>query len=168
MGFELLLNENRLIKKDEENICVIGLENWGKGGFKKAGDLEKARTYVNMVRERAANSDTWVKLDDDSDAANYSISLYEDAWTSQADARAAVRFERKLELAMEGQRFYDLVRWGVAEEVLDAYISHENGILPTSPFVGADFTTNQDEYLPIPQDEIDLLGSDVLIQNDGY
>lgn len=42
MGFELLLNENRLIKKAEENICVIGLENWGKGGFKKAGDLEKA------------------------------------------------------------------------------------------------------------------------------
>ncbi|UZR93844.1 RagB/SusD family nutrient uptake outer membrane protein [Chondrinema litorale] len=134
----------------------------------EVGDLEKARTYVNMIRERAANSDTWVKLDDGSDAANYAISLYEDAWTSQSDARAAVRFERKIELAMEGQRFYDLVRWGVAEEVLDAYIAHENGELPTSPFVGADFKTNQDEYLPIPQDEIDLLGTDVLQQNTGY
>ncbi|MEE3034419.1 MAG: metallophosphoesterase [Bacteroidota bacterium] len=42
IGFELLLNESRLIKKDGEHISLIGLENWGKGGFKKSGDLKKS------------------------------------------------------------------------------------------------------------------------------
>lgn len=42
IGFDLLLNENRLIEKDGQRIAVIGVENWGKGGFKKAGDLQKA------------------------------------------------------------------------------------------------------------------------------
>ena len=42
IGFELLLNENRLIKKDGEHISLIGVENWGKGGFKKVGDLKNA------------------------------------------------------------------------------------------------------------------------------
>ena len=134
----------------------------------EVGDLENARMYVNMIRERAANPDTWVTFEDGSEAANYEISTYDEAWTNQDAARTAVRFERKIELAMEGQRFYDLVRWGVAEEVIDAYLAHENGVIPTSPFVGADFKSSQDEYLPIPQDEIDLIGSDVLQQNIGY
>ncbi len=42
MGWELLLNENRTISKNGETIKLIGVENWGAGGFKKAGDLEKA------------------------------------------------------------------------------------------------------------------------------
>lgn len=46
MGFDLLLNEHRYIEKDGERIAVIGVENWGKGGFKKAGDLNKAISGV--------------------------------------------------------------------------------------------------------------------------
>ncbi|MBT8274181.1 MAG: metallophosphoesterase, partial [Bacteroidia bacterium] len=42
IGFDLLLNDNRYIEKDGQRIAVIGVENWGKGGFKKAGDLQKA------------------------------------------------------------------------------------------------------------------------------
>ena len=42
MGFDLLLNENRFLEKDGQRIALIGVENWGEGGFKKAGDLEKA------------------------------------------------------------------------------------------------------------------------------
>jgi len=42
MGFKLLLNENDLIKKNNDSIAVVGVENWGAGGFKKAGDLKKA------------------------------------------------------------------------------------------------------------------------------
>lgn len=42
MGFHLLLNENAYLEKDGEKIAVVGVENWGKGRFKKAGDLEKA------------------------------------------------------------------------------------------------------------------------------
>ncbi|MEO1032423.1 MAG: metallophosphoesterase [Bacteroidota bacterium] len=47
IGFDLLLNENRFIEKDGQRIAVIGVENWGKGGFKKAGDLKKASSLVD-------------------------------------------------------------------------------------------------------------------------
>lgn len=47
IGFDLLLNENRFIEKGKERIALIGVENWGKGGFKKAGDLKKASENVN-------------------------------------------------------------------------------------------------------------------------
>jgi predicted MPP superfamily phosphohydrolase len=47
MGWDLLLNENRLIEKDGERIAFVGVENWGTGGFKKKGDLDKAGTGLN-------------------------------------------------------------------------------------------------------------------------
>ena len=131
----------------------------------EAGTLDKALEYVNMVRARAKNSP--VRLDDDSDdAANYVIEEYP-SFATPDEARTAVRFERKLELSGEGHRFYDLVRWGIADGVLNAYLQHEDQFL-NSPFSGAAFTPNKNEYLPIPQDEIDLQGQDVLRQNVGF
>ncbi len=47
MGFDLLLNESRFIEKDGERIALVGVENWGKGGFKKAGDLKKAALNID-------------------------------------------------------------------------------------------------------------------------
>ena len=47
IGFDLLLNENRFIEKEGQRIALIGVENWGKGGFKKAGDLKKASSQIN-------------------------------------------------------------------------------------------------------------------------
>jgi predicted MPP superfamily phosphohydrolase len=47
IGFDLLLNENRFIEKDGERLAIIGVENWGKGGFKKAGDLKRAKKGVD-------------------------------------------------------------------------------------------------------------------------
>lgn len=47
IGFDVLLNENRFIEKNGERIALIGVENWGKGGFKKAGDLQKAKAQVD-------------------------------------------------------------------------------------------------------------------------
>jgi hypothetical protein len=133
----------------------------------EAGSLEKAREYVNRVRTRAANSSGWVKRTDGSNAANYAISTYSAAWTDKAAATAAVRFERKLELSGEGHRFFDLVRWGVAEQTLNAYLTYEGGKL-TNALGGARFTTGQDEVYPIPQAQIDIQGADVLKQNPGY
>jgi hypothetical protein len=133
----------------------------------EAGSLEKAREYVNRVRTRAANSSGWVKRTDGSNAANYAISTYNAAWTDKAAATAAVRFERKLELSGEGHRFFDLVRWGVAEQTLNAYLTYEGGKL-TNALGGARFTTGQDEVYPIPQAQIDIQGADVLKQNPGY
>jgi len=126
------------------------------------GNLETARDYVNQVRTRAANSEI-AGAD-----ATYLIDTYNTTWTDQALARDAVRFERKLELSGEGHRFYDLVRWGIADAVLNAYLTYERTKVSATPFSGAVFNAGKDEYLPIPQREIDILGSDVLQQNPGY
>jgi len=127
-------------------------------------NLDTGKDLINQVRERAKNSP--VKMEDGTDAANYNITLY-DSFADQSEARSVVRMERKLELSGEGHRFYDLVRWGIAAETLNAYLMHEDGLL-NAPFAGASFTPNKNEYLPIPQNEIDLLGADVLKQNPGY
>jgi len=47
IGFDLLLNESRFLEKNGDRIALLGVENWGKGGFKKAGDLQKAKTLVD-------------------------------------------------------------------------------------------------------------------------
>lgn len=131
-------------------------------------NLEKAREYINLVRARAANPDTWVKDDDGKPSANYVINEYPaSAFSSQQAARDIVRFERKLELSGEGHRFFDLVRWGIAEPVLNAYLANESKILVTM-FGGARFTAGKSELMPIPQAQIDIQGSDVLKQNPGY
>lgn len=130
------------------------------------GNLEAARSYVNRVRTRAANSP--LLRDSGEPAANYVVNTYDAAWTDANTARAAVRMERKLELSGEGHRFFDLVRWGIAPQELNRYIAYNNDKMVASPFVGASFESGVDELLPIPQSEIDLQGTDVLTQNPGY
>jgi hypothetical protein len=93
--------------------------------------------------------------------------LYNTPWTVKADAAAAVRFERKLELSGEGHRFYDLVRWGTAASAINAYLAYENKYL-AGTLGGSTFTANKHEYLPIPQAQIDIVGADILKQNPGY
>ena len=132
----------------------------------EAGSLDKALEYVNQVRARAANSDYWVKNPDGSNAANYQIELY-GSFASKADATKAVQMERKLELSGEGHRFFDLVRWGIAADELNAYLQYESKYLVTK-FGGASFTSGKNDYYPIPQTQIDIQGSDVLSQNPGY
>lgn len=132
----------------------------------EVGTLAKALEYVNLVRARAANTAHWVKNPDGSNAANYQISLY-DSFPDKAFATKAVRQERKLELSGEGNRFFDLVRWGVAANELNAYLSYESQYL-VAKFGGASFTSGKNEYYPIPQTQIDIQGSDVISQNPGY
>ncbi len=130
------------------------------------GNLEAARAYVNRVRERAANSA--LLKEDGNPAANYVVNLYSSPWSDANTARAAVRMERKIELSGEGHRMFDLVRWGIAAPELNRYIEHNNSKLVASPFSGASFQSGVDEFLPIPQQEIDLQGPNVLSQNPGY
>lgn len=132
----------------------------------EAGNLETARSYVNLVRGRAATPSSWVVTA--GYTPKYTIGLYNDPWTGQqAAARTAVRFERKLELSGEGHRFYDLVRWGIAEQALNAYLAYDGARL-TDALGGAKFTAGKSEYYPIPQGQIDIHGADVLSQNPGY
>lgn len=132
----------------------------------EVGSLEKAREYVNMIRNRAANPAAWVTKNGQP-AGKYVISAYTAPWTDRNIARTAVRFERKLELSGEGHRFFDLVRWGIAATELNAYLQHESRVLVTK-FGGARFTAGKAEYLPIPQLQIDYQGTSVLKQNPGY
>ena len=130
------------------------------------GTLEKAREYVNLVRARAAVAGTSVP----GAAATYLINTYSVPWTLAADARTAVRFERKLELGMEGHRFFDLVRWGVADVAINAFLAYEKPKL-SAGYGGATFVKGKNEYFPIPQTQIDLHtsgGASTLAQNPGY
>lgn len=130
----------------------------------EAGSLEKAREYVNMIRTRAINSK--LERDNGSMAANYVINTYGSAWTDKATAQAAVRMERLLELGMEGHRFYDLQRWGTAQEELDFYFA-KDGVKLAAALGGAKYSDKY-KWVPLPQDQIDLVGSDILSQNPGF
>ncbi len=133
----------------------------------EVGSLETARGYVNEVRNRAKNSAYLQNEAGTADAANYQIEPYTVAWTDAAVARNAVRFERRLELAMEGHRFFDLVRWGVAESVISAYVTNETRTIDNfGPKVGT-FSSPTNNILPIPINAIDLSGG-VIQQNPGY
>ena len=131
----------------------------------EVGTVAKALEYVNMVRMRAADPAGFVQQGGKA-AANYVISPYP-AFASKEEARSAVYFERKLELSGEGHRFFDLVRWGIADTALNAYLAYESPKLPTG-FLGSKFTKGQDEFMPIPQTQIDIQGKDILTQNPGY
>ncbi len=132
----------------------------------EAGSLATALNYINQVRSRAANPAGFVKnAKTGANEANYVISTYA-SLGDQANARKIVRMERLLELATEGHRFFDLVRWGIANKTLNAYLKHEAKYLVTK-FGGASYS-DTDALLPIPQAQIDIQGTSVLKQNPGY
>lgn len=130
------------------------------------GQQNAALPIINQIRTRAANT-TWLKYADNTTFSNYNIATYQDGvnctWT-QAFARNALRWERRLEFAMEDTRFYDLVRWGVAAETMNAYFAVEK--TKRSHLSAAGFRKNQDEYYPIPQAQITLSNS-LYVQNTG-
>jgi len=131
----------------------------------ESGDEDKARGYVNLVRQRAMNSTT-IKATDGSDAASYDISLYNTSWAgAQAAARTAVRTERRLEFGMEGHRSFDLRRWGVAETVMNNYITRESQTITT--FGKGQTYQAKHNMFPIPLSAIDGSGGTIK-QNTGF
>lgn len=129
-------------------------------------NIEEARNLVNQIRTRAKNTPYVKKFGDSTqNAANYQIGLYPASGWTQDLARKAVRFERRLELCLEGRRFFDLVRWGVAKQVIDAY----NAVEKTrhNYLSGATYNGPKIDFYPIPQSEVDL-SRGVLKQDPNY
>ncbi len=172
-------NKKQVYKKSQEGIYTeVG--NWTSGytanGYRmiryadvllllaecqiETIDLDGARVNINLVRARSANSAGWVKeADGVTNAANYVISEYPVTgypFDNQANARLALYMERKLELGMEGHRYFDLNRWGITIAELSRALAYEK----TTPWgSGSMYHYSQlgpeDVTYPIPQIQID-------------
>ena len=124
----------------------------------------EALSLINQVRQRAKQSTSMIPY-----ATNTDIAVYQNGvnctW-NQEFARKALRWERRLEFAMEGSRFFDLVRWGIADQVLNDYFTKEKTRRPAI-FSSAYFTKNKNEYIPIPQNQIGYVKG-IYKQNAGF
>ena len=119
--------------------------------YAQLGECDKAIDLVNEIRRRAASSTQMI-----SDyPARYGVKFFAAQYKGTYDKATTikiVKMERRLELAMESERFFDLVRWGDAATVLNKYYPEE--IDNCSFYSEAHFTANQGEYLPIPASQM--------------
>lgn len=138
----------------------------------EVGSLEKARDYVNQIRKRAGNCaqgpSTQVTVPINSPSitwAKYKVSTYNTPWANKDAARNAVRLERRLELALEGHRVFDLQRWKTLSTVVREYNAREKILVPKS----AQSLMPDDKHLifPLPNGEI-LKSQGKLKQNPGW
>ena len=142
----------------------------------ETGDNATALEYINTVRARAANS--YVKADattlggpyvledlvngtvKEGAAGNYRIGL----WPAGTDARKALIAERHMELALEGHRWFDLARWGIAQSTVQDFINYESGFL--AKYQGKTYNPKWVMF-PIPNDEIVTMQG-LLVQNSAW
>jgi len=132
------------------------------------GRQDEALPIINLIRERASNSTARLFNESGQALGNYKVSPYrtgENIQWNQENARKALRFERRLEMALEGNRFFDLVRWGIAEDVMNGYFEVEAS--RKDYLQGANFISGKHEYLPIPQNQI-FWSEGRYQQNPGY
>jgi hypothetical protein len=141
---------------------------WKAEALIELGRQDEALPLINQIRNRAKNSTQFLQYPDGATFANYLIEEYKPGvnitWDQEV-AREALRWERRLEFALEGSRFFDLTRWGVAAETLNSYFAIEKTRVPH--LYAANFTKNRDEYLPVPNQQVDL-SQGVYEQNYGW
>ena len=129
------------------------------------GDLGTAATLVDLIRARSADPSTFVLREDGTPAANYMLGLYTDngGFPDQDFAEAAIVYEHRLEMAMEGHRFFDLARRGLLMETMNSYVNRPQfrGYLTNATFVAGR------EIYPIPTDISDL-SNGAFTQNPSY
>lgn len=154
-----------------KNIDIIRLADvmlWKAEALIQLNDPNDALPLINALRTRAAASTGRTRFANGTAPSNYRISTYQPGvnctW-DQAYAFKALQFERRMEFGMEGTRFFDLVRWGISAQVLNDYIAVEK--TRYNFLANAQFTKGRDEYLPIPQTEINLTHG-LYTQNAGW
>lgn len=115
--------------------------------------LDTARQLINMVRAKADRSidGSYTPVELNPMKANYYVGQYPAEGWNQDYARKAVRMERRLELAMEGNRWFDLVRWGNVLEVVNNYMQSEAKLRPY--YEGASISSDE-IFLAIPLTEV--------------
>ena len=117
------------------------------------GQISEAINLINQVRDRAAGlaKNSVVANYPSKYGVHYAVGKYKDSY-SKDEAMKIVKMERRLELAMESERFFDLVRWGDAATVINKFYTDESR---TMNFLsGSMFTADKNEYLPIPHEQI--------------
>lgn len=119
--------------------------------YAQLGQSAEAITLVNQIRSRAATSTQMISNYPSLYGVKMYIANYKGSYTKE-QAVKIVKMERRLEMGMECERFFDLVRWGDAATVLNKYYAEE--IDNCAIYGNAHFTANKDEYLPIPFEQI--------------
>ena len=148
-----------ITSKNDVLIRYADVLLWKAEALIELGRQNEALPIINDIRNRAANSTGRL-----SNASIYNVQPYP-SFPSQDYARQALRFERRLELGLEGHRFFDLVRWGIAKQWIDGYLAVEK--TRRSYLNEAAFQAGKHEYMPIPQTQINLSGG-LYQQNPGY
>lgn len=134
------------------------------------GRLQEARTIINDIRQRAKNS---IKKHIEYAADQCDIALYPESYFQDKEtARKCLRWERRLEMGMEGSRFFDLRRWGIASETLNNYFKSEakdvyDGQNYAEYYKDAHFTPGKNEFWPVPYNQLYYIPG-LYQQNKGY
>ena len=115
--------------------------------YAQLGNSEQAINLVNQIRQRAAGSTQMIGSYQNTYGVKMYVTPYKGAYSKEETVKI-VKMERRLEMAMESERFFDLVRWGDAANVLNKYYAEE--IDNCALYSDAQFTANKGEYLPIP------------------
>ena len=119
----------------------------------QTGNTTDAIALINQVRERAAGmmTNSVVSSYPNKYGVHFAVGKYNGTY-SKDDAMKILKMERRLELAMESERFFDLVRWGDAATVINKFYTTESEKM--NFLKGSDFTANKNEYLPIPWEQL--------------
>lgn len=141
---------NRIVFRYAD-VLLERAEAYAQLAIKGEGDAKQAINIVNDIRKRAKQSTGMIANYPSDYGVKFNISTYDGNYSAEETLKI-VKMERRLEMGMESERFFDLVRWGEAEKVLNKYFAEETN--NCSIYGDAHFTANKNEYLPIPFSQV--------------
>lgn len=141
---------NRIVFRYAD-VLLERAEAYAQLAIKGEGDAKQAINIVNDIRKRAKQSTGMIANYPSDYGVKFNISTYDGNYSAEETLKI-VKMERRLEMGMESERFFDLVRWGEAEKVLNKYFAEETN--NCSIYGEAHFTADKNEYLPIPFSQV--------------